>query len=166
MKKPLQLVALAAAFASAAAANPIDLIRPDAPELADYGTLPIGVQTIDLVNPNQIDVLNINGTVKPRYNRPLTVEVWYPAAAKTDNRGTYNTVMRDGKTKINLSGRATRNATPTEGERFPLVVISHGYPGNRFLLAHLGENLGPILIQFPRIRNQVTTNTMPICRAG
>ena len=24
---------------------------------------------------------------------------------------------------------------------FPLVLISHGYPGNRFLMSHLGENL-------------------------
>src|SRR5262249_39224305 len=24
---------------------------------------------------------------------------------------------------------------------FPLVIISHGYPGNRFLLSHLAENL-------------------------
>src|SRR5262249_9590075 len=24
---------------------------------------------------------------------------------------------------------------------FPLVIISHGYPGNRFLMSHLGENL-------------------------
>ena len=24
---------------------------------------------------------------------------------------------------------------------FPLVIISHGYPGNRYLLSHLGENL-------------------------
>ncbi len=24
---------------------------------------------------------------------------------------------------------------------FPLVIISHGYPGNRLLLSHMGENL-------------------------
>src|SRR4026207_465213 len=24
---------------------------------------------------------------------------------------------------------------------YPLVIISHGYPGNRFLMSHLGENL-------------------------
>ena len=27
------------------------------------------------------------------------------------------------------------------GGPFPLVVISHGYPGNRYLMSHLGENL-------------------------
>jgi predicted dienelactone hydrolase len=41
---------------------------------------------------------------------------------------------------VTLSGRAARDAAPAEGE-FPLVIISHGYPGNRFLLSHLGENL-------------------------
>src|SRR4026207_2291144 len=24
---------------------------------------------------------------------------------------------------------------------YPLVIISHGYPGNRFLMSHMGENL-------------------------
>ena len=141
MKKPLQLGALAAAFASSAAANPIDRIRPDAPELADYGTLPIGVQTIELVNPNQIDVLNINGTVKPRYDRPLTVEVWYPAETQQTTRGSYTATIRDGVTEVTLTGRAQRDADPAAGEKFPLVVISHGYPGNRYLMSHLGENL-------------------------
>ena len=34
-----------------------------------------------------------------------------------------------------------RDAPPTQGQRFPLVIVSHGYPGNRYLLSHLGENL-------------------------
>ena len=34
-----------------------------------------------------------------------------------------------------------RDAEPASGTRFPLIVISHGYPGNRYLMAHLGENL-------------------------
>lgn len=122
-------------------ANPIDQIRPDAPELADYGLLPVGVQTLTFVNPDQIDVVNIDGDDVPRYDRPLTVEVWYPAASKSKKRGTYTAIMRDGKTTIELTGRATRDARPAENERFPLVIISHGYPGNRYLMAHLGENL-------------------------
>ena len=27
------------------------------------------------------------------------------------------------------------------GGPFPLLIISHGYPGNRYLLSHLAENL-------------------------
>ena len=35
-----------------------------------------------------------------------------------------------------------RDAAPlTAGGPFPLVIISHGYPGNRYLMSHLGENL-------------------------
>ena len=30
---------------------------------------------------------------------------------------------------------------PARAATFPLVIISHGYPGNRYLLSHLGENL-------------------------
>ena len=26
-------------------------------------------------------------------------------------------------------------------EGYPLVILSHGYPGNRFLMSHIGENL-------------------------
>ena len=142
MKTPNTMAAVAAGIlASAASANPIDQIRPDAPELADYGLLPVGVQTLSIVNPNQIDVISINGNEVPRYDRPLTVEVWYPAAEGSDERGTYTTVLRDGQTPVTLTGRAIRDAAPVEGERYPLVVISHGYPGNRYLMSHLGENL-------------------------
>ena len=44
--------------------------------------------------------------------------------------------------RATLVGRAVRDAVPTrDGRPFPLVIISHGYPGNRFLMSHLGENL-------------------------
>lgn len=41
-----------------------------------------------------------------------------------------------------LTGKAVRDAAvvTTDGS-FPLVIISHGYPGNRFLMSHLAENL-------------------------
>ena len=43
---------------------------------------------------------------------------------------------------VSLYGRAVRDASPeAPGGPFPLVIISHGYPGNRYLLSHLGENL-------------------------
>jgi len=42
-----------------------------------------------------------------------------------------------------LRGRAVRDAAPAAPATggYPLVIISHGYPGNRYLLSHLGENL-------------------------
>lgn len=141
MKQPLKTIAGAALIATAASANPIDKVRPDAPELADYGAFPIGVQTLNLTNPDQIDVLAIDGSKIPRYDRPLTAEVWYPAATEPEARGEYRARLRDGLTEVTLTGRAARNAAPATGQRFPLLVISHGYPGNRFLMSPLAENL-------------------------
>lgn len=124
-----------------AAANPIDTIRPDAPALSAYGTYPIGVQTLEFSNARQIDIVNTTENDTPTYDRPLTVEVWYPAASETVQGGTYTAKLRDGVTDVILTGQASRDAVPATGETFPLVVISHGYPGNRYLMAHLGENL-------------------------
>ncbi|CUH11724.1 putative dienelactone hydrolase [Jannaschia seosinensis] len=138
---------LAPAFAGlllampAMAQNPIDQIRPDAPELAPYGENAIGVRTLTFTHEDQIDVpaATEEGDL-PTTDRELTVEIWYPAAAGVEPGGTYTTVLRDGQTPTTLTGRAARDAAPAEGH-FPLVILSHGYPGNRFLLSHLGENL-------------------------
>ena len=127
-------------MAQSAFVNRIDRIRPDAPELAAVGPHPVGVRQIELVNRDQINILAVSGTALPRYDRALTVEVWYPAAERTVRGTTYHTILRDGVLPIALHGQASRDATPAAG-RFPLVLISHGYPGNRFLMSHLGENL-------------------------
>ncbi|MEM6886808.1 MAG: alpha/beta fold hydrolase [Pseudomonadota bacterium] len=139
---PSKSIAVAAACAAAGAmANPIDQVRPDAPALAPFGPLPVGVQTLSFSHRDQIDVLNIVDKDEPLYARPLTVEVWYPATDGTPAGGTYQTVLRDGQTAVTLTGRAARDAAPASGATYPLVVISHGYPGNRYLMAHFGENL-------------------------
>lgn len=128
-----------------ASVNRIDQLRPDAPELAAHGPHAIGVRTLEVSNPNQIDILRVrNGQPLPRYNRPLTLEIWYPAALEDDEpqQGSYDVFLRDGKTEVTLHGKAVRDAAPlTTAGSFPLVLISHGYPGNRFLMSHLGENL-------------------------
>ncbi|EEB86476.1 alpha/beta hydrolase family protein [Roseobacter sp. GAI101] len=105
--------------------NRIDLIRPDAPELALRGPHPIGVTT------HEIDVAP---------GRTLTTEIWYPAHPDTVAGTVYHTLIRDGVTPAMLHGSASRNARPAQGNA-PLIVISHGYPGNRFLLGHLAESL-------------------------
>ncbi|EPJ55831.1 MAG: hypothetical protein OFPI_02600 [Osedax symbiont Rs2] len=125
-------------------ANPIDQVRPDAPELAKFGDYSIGVRTVSVSHKNQLDVLSIDKEGKlPLYDRPLTLEVWYPAQSSTSQRGEYKGVyLRDGQTKVTLTGRAQRDAEPVEtANAFPLIILSHGYPGNRFLMSHLGENL-------------------------
>jgi predicted dienelactone hydrolase len=139
----LPLMAVVATLTGGAlmAENRIDLIRPDAPDLAAFGMHAVGVTTRELVNPRQIDIVNSTDTTAPLYDRPLTVEIWYPAVDGTVPGGTYQALMRDGLTEVTLTGRATRDAAPLGGETYPLVILSHGYPGNRFLLSHLGENL-------------------------
>ncbi len=132
---------LAACVTGSALANPIDTIRPDAPELAPFGPYAIGARTEIIALPDSIDVLNVNGDDVPRYARPLTLEIWYPAAIGTEPGGSYTATVRDGVTTATLTGRAARDAEPAVDEQFPLVLLSHGYPGNRFLMSHLGENL-------------------------
>ena len=130
---------------AAADDNRIDTIRPDAPALAKYGGLSIGVQTILLTNPKQLDIVKSKaGEPMPTYDRPLTVEVWYPAKPAPDavNAGQYRVITRDPKTEVTLYGKAVRDAqADASAGPYPLLIISHGYPGNRFLLSHLGENL-------------------------
>ncbi|TYO85237.1 alpha/beta hydrolase family protein [Oceanicella actignis] len=121
--------------------NRIDLIRPDAPELAAPGPFRIGVRTLNVVNPGQLDILNVKDGARPTYDRPLTLEVWYPAADDAPQGGTYDVILRDGERHAIIRGRAARDAAPSDKGPFPVVIVSHGYPGNRYLLGHLAENL-------------------------
>lgn len=127
------------------AANRIDTQRPDAPELAAYGKYAIGVRTLNVTHSKQIDIVNYDPNEPeniPLYDRPLILEVWYPASANSDGNTTLDVYLRDGKTVVSVEGKAIRNATPVKTtQQFPLVLISHGYPGNRYLLSHLAENI-------------------------
>lgn len=140
-------LALAATITGGAvmAENRIDTQLPGAPELAAYGDLAVGVRQLELINTGQINILAIDPaadkpTVLPTYDRPLTVEMWYPAEAGATGDTTMRAYLRDGTTEVTLTGRAVRDATPS-GAGYPLVLISHGYPGNRFLMSHLAENI-------------------------
>jgi len=142
---PLLIAVSAAAGSAAAQQNHIDTIAPLAPELASYGNYDIGVRTIQVTDRNRPDILNTKeGAPAARYDRTLTLEVWYPAklAAGQKPGGEYRAITRDPAVTATLHGRAVRDAAPAVAEAaFPLVIISHGYPGNRYLMSHLGENL-------------------------
>lgn len=145
--KPLIAAMVTAGLASGAyAENRIDTQRPDAPELAAYGELKVGVRTIEMTNPGQIDIVKIDPTQPkpgafPTYDRSLTVEVWYPAAADATGETTYDVILRDGETTAPITGKAMRDAAPMADATYPFVIVSHGYPGNRYLMGHLAENL-------------------------
>ena len=140
--KPLLATGLALALITgpAMSQNRVDGTRPDAPELAAPGPHAIGVRTLTLTDPERPDVL-ASADALVTGPRNLTVEFWYPADPGTEPGGQYETVLRDGVTPTTLHGQAARDADPSDAGPYPLVVISHGYPGNRLLLAHMGEHL-------------------------
>jgi predicted dienelactone hydrolase len=146
MRFPLRVLVLvlAAVVAVHGQNNRIDVISPWAPELAPFGAHAVGVRTIQVTDKDRPDILNIKeGSTVVRYDRTLTLEVWYPAVlAPGQTPGTdYRVITRDPSISATLRGRAVRDAAPAAATSFPLVIISHGYPGNRFLMAHIGENL-------------------------
>ena len=123
-------------------------LLPDAPELAERGEYAVGVQTLELIHENQPDIANFSKEQQPRYDRPLTVEVWYPAEGDAQSETTYNDyigVANDEKRPLSpfsFKGRAERNASPKKDEEtYPLVIVSHGYLGSRYLMTYLTENL-------------------------
>ena len=124
--------------------NRIDLITPAAPELTAFGAHDIGVRTIEATDKNRPDILNTKaGGPTAKYDRTLTLEVWYPAKLAPGQQagGEYRTTTRNPAMTTVIRGRAVRDAAPALSAAFPLVIISHGFPGNRYLLSHLGENL-------------------------
>jgi predicted dienelactone hydrolase len=123
---------------------------PDAPELSARGAYKVGVRTIQLVNKNQPDVLKTKAGIDPVYDRDFKVEVWYPAelAANQAESVVYDEVMGtlgDPKRPLipfTFKGRAARDAKPISKDgAFPLIIVSHGYVGSRFLMTYLTENL-------------------------
>ena len=126
----------------------VDLL-PDAPELAKRGSYEIGVKTIDLLHKDQLDVLNFDPEQASLYDRPLRLEIWYPAVVNeesekvtyTDYLGAANNEKRP-LIPYTFLGRAVRDAPPLmEDQKYPLIIVSHGYLGSRFLLSYLTENL-------------------------
>lgn len=125
-------------------------LLPDAPDLATRGDYTVGVRTIDLVNENQIDILNYKLGEDSLYNRPLKLEVWYPFQSSEDQKNlvVYDEVMGNANssdrpiTPFTFLGRANRDAKPLQTDTpYPLIIVSHGYPGSRLLFTYLTENL-------------------------
>ncbi|MEK6154106.1 dienelactone hydrolase [Flavobacteriaceae bacterium 3-367] len=123
---------------------------PDAPELAQRGAYGVGVQTLELVHKNQADILNIKEGKAPLYDRPITIELWYPATIPVGITPIeqYTQVLgRNGTpgrpvTPFTFKGRALRDAAIMDTDTpYPLVILSHGYVGSRFLFTYLAENL-------------------------
>ncbi|WKX78081.1 alpha/beta hydrolase family protein [Zobellia laminariae] len=123
---------------------------PDAPELAERGDHTVGVRTLNLVHKDQVDILNSKEGKDPMYDRALTIEVWYPSEAPANKTATvsYEEVMGTRGDSLRplvpfyFKGRAYRDAAPKANKGgYPLIVVSHGYVGSRYLMTYLTENL-------------------------
>jgi predicted dienelactone hydrolase len=107
------------------------------PELAKPGKWDVGVSTMQLTNPQQLNTADFQSKV----DRKLTVEVWYPATAdKQAALATYENVTRLHK-PFSLQGSSYRDAPVMTDGQYPLVVLSHGYTGYRTIMFYLAEHL-------------------------
>ena len=111
------------------------------PELALPGSYTVGVTTITATDPKRLNTANFVFNTE----RPLVLEVWYPAvrpaAEEGENRlATYKNVTRLHK-PFELQGEAYRDAATISEGNFPLILLSHGFTGYRTQMFYLGEHL-------------------------
>ncbi len=147
--KPSRVCLCVLMIGAAGAQEPFSVPASDAPELAARGPYAVGVRTLELVHADQIDILRFDKETgkAPASDRRLTVEVWYPSAQPKTSETNITYKMKfsaggsGGPGEIDVPGRAIRDAEPFVGRRFPLVIVSHGYPGSRYFLTYLTENL-------------------------
>lgn len=148
MRKIIKPALLAMSLASMTVnANPESVLVPEQlftsqpsvmPANAVFGDIPVGVKTIKVTNEQSLNLKDFQSLS----SRELTLEVWYPAKASNNNMlASYAGVTRLHK-PFSLQGEAYRDATPAKGEQgYPLVVLSHGYTGDRTIMFYLGEHL-------------------------
>jgi predicted dienelactone hydrolase len=91
------------------------------------GIFRVGVKTVKLTDATR--------------NRPLTLEVWYPAKIEASaEKSVYKSTV--GATPYSVQARAGRDAPALEAApKFPLIVYSHGQPGSRMQAHYLLEHL-------------------------
>jgi predicted dienelactone hydrolase len=141
----------------------------EAPELGRTGSFPIGteVSTITLANRGQITATStITGRVKMG-DRSLSVRYWYPAVPATGQSTpvSYPHEFRaPGKPALTVvsKGIATASAQPVQGQKFPLVLMSHGYGGWDTQISNLGEHIA----SRGYIVASIDHKDMPVASAG
>ena len=76
--------------------------------------------------------------------RVLTVRFWYPSSASKGQLASYeHDISRaaDSPLPVIFQGKAIETAEPISAEKFPLVVMSHGYGGWAEHFSFLGEHI-------------------------
>lgn len=121
---------------------------PAAPALATRGPHAVGVRTLRWRVDDALDVEATMAAGEPRRGpRELVVEAWYPSDGDDEALCSYRDHLGRGledperpPLPFERPGRASRDA-PAAVQGAPLVIVSHGYPGSRYLLSWLGEHL-------------------------
>lgn len=132
----------------------------DAPELAAPGEHAVGVRSLTMVEPDQLDLGSFDpatGTA-PKRDRNLKVELWYPAKATPGAKPVvYQDAMESEPprppTPFTIQGVAVRDAVAAAG-RFPLVIVSHGYGNVPVATNWITENLASKGYVVAAIRHQ------------
>ena len=141
----LWITALTVAVLSSSLARSAEQLYTDqppvTPELAFSGPHTVGVTTITATDPKRLNT----ATFITRIERPLVLEVWYPAAAAVTEKpdqilATYKDVTRLLK-PFELQGQAYRDAPAVAEGKFPLILLSHGFTGYRTQMFYLAEHL-------------------------
>ena len=147
MKLARFLLALLALPAVQGVAQPVRQQAPaippmDAPALAALGAHRIGTQQLTITVPNAVS-LTAKGVVQAP--RTIKVRVWYPAAVSPRSvrtSFTHGLPRPDGKgASFTIPSLAVAGAPALQGQRYPLVVVSHGYNGWDSFMTWLTENL-------------------------
>ena len=141
------LVALSLPIGAAAVAQSPARPGVDAPELAKLGPAGVGFRSVTFVHRDQPDLEHADpktGAVR-LHDRRLQVDIWYPAqvrkgAPKALYRGTLWGEPPRPPVAFTQAGLATPNA-PRDGQRHPLVILSHGYSNVPAVMTWLTENL-------------------------
>jgi predicted dienelactone hydrolase len=117
------------------------------PELARAGALGVGttIVTYDLADRPKITLMGAVTGRLPLETRRLSLRIWYPAtvAANAPRMSYRHDVKTPSKPDfvINTQGVAADGAPAISGQRYPLVVLSHGYRGWASHFSNLAENL-------------------------
>ena len=109
------------------------------PKYSLSGAYQVGVSTRTISKTNALSMSDFSS----RITRPLTLEIWYPADTTNNSSkqpATYSAVTRLHK-PYSFSGKAIRDDQYLASVKFPLIILSHGYTGDRTLLFYLGEHL-------------------------
>ncbi len=119
----------------------------EAPELGRPGPFQLGTVVAPYTLKGRSRITGW-GTVTGRLveaDRTLTVRFWYPADASTKGQPVrYDHVMQlPGQPPVPVAsqGSAIANAAPLKGQKFPLVLMSHGYGGWNTQFSNLAEHI-------------------------